>query len=90
MSEVVKKAAKDLLLADFELLATHNEKEVKLRWAFEEAIKRPYFHSKPLGMSLLSQYTPTMCLYFFSIPLSFEGFCIIIRFIRHKDMSSRM
>ncbi|KAF6038686.1 hypothetical protein EB796_003015 [Bugula neritina] len=56
MSEVVKKAAKDLLLADFELLATHNEKEVKLRWAFEEAIKRPYFHSKPLDSTQLKNW----------------------------------
>ncbi|XP_063079007.1 pre-mRNA-processing factor 39 [Engraulis encrasicolus] len=34
----------------------HNEHEVSKRWAFEEGIKRPYFHVKPLEKSQLSNW----------------------------------
>ena len=30
----------------------YNEKEVSKRWNYEEAIKRPYFHVKPLEVPL--------------------------------------
>ncbi|XP_066550663.1 pre-mRNA-processing factor 39 isoform X2 [Amia ocellicauda] len=34
----------------------HNEHEVSKRWAFEEAIKRPYFHVKPLEKAQLNNW----------------------------------
>ncbi|KAG7508498.1 pre-mRNA-processing factor 39 isoform X1 [Solea senegalensis] len=35
----------------------HNEHEVSKRWAFEEGIKRPYFHVKALEKTQLSNWT---------------------------------
>uniref|UniRef100_A0A8C9S5P2 Pre-mRNA-processing factor 39 n=1 Tax=Scleropages formosus TaxID=113540 RepID=A0A8C9S5P2_SCLFO len=35
---------------------SHNEHEVSKRWAFEEGIKRPYFHVKPLEKTQLSNW----------------------------------
>ncbi|KAL2082145.1 hypothetical protein ACEWY4_021963 [Coilia grayii] len=34
----------------------HNEHEVSKRWAFEEGIKRPYFHVKPLEKTQLTNW----------------------------------
>ncbi|XP_078262844.1 pre-mRNA-processing factor 39 isoform X2 [Rhinoraja longicauda] len=34
----------------------HNENEVSRRWAFEEGIKRPYFHVKPLEKTQLKNW----------------------------------
>ncbi|XP_059815500.1 pre-mRNA-processing factor 39 isoform X1 [Hypanus sabinus] len=34
----------------------HNENEVSRRWAFEEGIKRPYFHVKPLEKAQLKNW----------------------------------
>ncbi|XP_028677542.1 pre-mRNA-processing factor 39 [Erpetoichthys calabaricus] len=34
----------------------HNEHEVSKRWTFEEGIKRPYFHVKPLEKSQLNNW----------------------------------
>ncbi|KAJ7345350.1 hypothetical protein JRQ81_001300 [Phrynocephalus forsythii] len=34
----------------------HNEHEVSKRWTFEEAIKRPYFHVKPLEKTQLKNW----------------------------------
>uniref|UniRef100_A0A914S325 Uncharacterized protein n=1 Tax=Parascaris equorum TaxID=6256 RepID=A0A914S325_PAREQ len=33
-----------------------NEQEVSRRWAFEESIKRPYFHVKPLERAQLRNW----------------------------------
>ena len=49
MHEKLKTAIKNVIRQDFEALVSENEKEVKARWEFEEGIKRPYFHNKPLG-----------------------------------------
>ncbi|KAL4613122.1 pre-mRNA-processing factor 39 [Arapaima gigas] len=35
---------------------SHNEHEVSKRWAFEEGIKRPYFHVKPLEKTQLNNW----------------------------------
>ena len=34
------------------------EEKVQLRWKFEDAIKRPYFHMKPLERGQLVRYMP--------------------------------
>ncbi|MBN3319539.1 PRP39 factor, partial [Atractosteus spatula] len=34
----------------------HNEHEVSKRWTFEEGIKRPYFHVKPLEKAQLNNW----------------------------------
>ncbi|XP_066532185.1 pre-mRNA-processing factor 39 [Hoplias malabaricus] len=34
----------------------HNEHEVSKRWAFEEGVKRPYFHVKPLEKTQLTNW----------------------------------
>ncbi|ESO85389.1 hypothetical protein LOTGIDRAFT_229414 [Lottia gigantea] len=39
-----------------EIIYKENENEVSKRWAFEEAIRRPYFHVKPLERSQLKNW----------------------------------
>ncbi|XP_023685151.1 pre-mRNA-processing factor 39 [Paramormyrops kingsleyae] len=46
----------ELLLADRQKLYQQTELEVGKRWAFEEAIKRPYFHVKPLDRAQLKAW----------------------------------
>ncbi|XP_018592540.1 pre-mRNA-processing factor 39 [Scleropages formosus] len=46
----------ELLLADRQKIYQQNEMEVGKRWAFEEAIKRPYFHVKPLDRAQLKAW----------------------------------
>jgi len=44
------------ILTPLRELHKENEKQVSLRWTFEEAIKRPYFHVKPLERGQLKNW----------------------------------
>ncbi|XP_048086917.1 pre-mRNA-processing factor 39 isoform X1 [Alosa alosa] len=52
VEEAVQKM-QELLLASREKVFQDNEAEVRKRWTFEDAIKRPYFHVKPLDKAQL-------------------------------------
>ncbi|XP_067938391.1 pre-mRNA-processing factor 39-like [Watersipora subatra] len=56
MNDKMKFALKSALQEEFETLLSANEKEVKLRWEFEEGVKRPYFHNKPLDSAQLKNW----------------------------------
>jgi len=45
-----------LYIASREKIHKENEKQVSKRWTFEEGIKRPYFHVKPLEKSQLKNW----------------------------------
>ncbi|XP_076099638.1 pre-mRNA-processing factor 39-like isoform X1 [Mytilus galloprovincialis] len=47
---------KDRLITTREVMYRKNEEEVSKRWNFEEAIKRPYFHVKPLERGQLKNW----------------------------------
>lgn len=47
---------RDKILKMREVSFKQNEEEVSKRWAFEEGIKRPYFHVKPLERSQLKNW----------------------------------
>ncbi|XP_034037762.1 pre-mRNA-processing factor 39 isoform X2 [Thalassophryne amazonica] len=47
-SEELKQKIRDQVLANRDKVYQQNEGEVRNRWQFEDAIKRPYFHVKPL------------------------------------------
>ncbi|XP_026878519.2 pre-mRNA-processing factor 39 [Electrophorus electricus] len=53
--EAVQKM-QELLLASREEAYLQNEGEVRKRWNFEDAIKRPYFHVKPLDRAQLKAW----------------------------------
>ncbi|XP_028816066.1 pre-mRNA-processing factor 39 isoform X3 [Denticeps clupeoides] len=53
--EAVQKM-QELLLAAWEKTHAQNEAEVRKRWEFEDAIKRPYFHVKPLDKAQLKAW----------------------------------
>lgn len=46
--DVESTAIREKVIAARTIIFTANEDEVRKRWSFEEAIKRPYFHVKPL------------------------------------------
>uniref|UniRef100_A0A672N4Z8 Pre-mRNA-processing factor 39-like n=1 Tax=Sinocyclocheilus grahami TaxID=75366 RepID=A0A672N4Z8_SINGR len=46
----------ELLLVNREEVYQQNEAEVRKRWNFEDAIKRPYFHVKPLDRAQLKAW----------------------------------
>ncbi|XP_012696307.2 pre-mRNA-processing factor 39 [Clupea harengus] len=52
-SEEAVQKMQELLLAGREKIFQENEAEVRKRWTFEDAIKRPYFHVKPLDKAQL-------------------------------------
>ncbi|KAL8583545.1 hypothetical protein ACOMHN_054861 [Nucella lapillus] len=54
------KKVKVKLLEIKEALFKQNENEVSKRWAFEEAIRRPYFHVKPLERAQLKNWREYM------------------------------
>ena len=39
-----------MLYDEFDAVYSLTEKEVAKRWLFEEGVRRPYFHCKPLGL----------------------------------------
>lgn len=47
---------RELVLSMRQQIFAHNEAEVGKRWAFEEGIKRPYFHVKPLERAQLRNW----------------------------------
>lgn len=47
---------KEKLVASYIKAHEHNEEEVDKRWKFEERIKRPYFHVKPLDKKQLKNW----------------------------------
>uniref|UniRef100_A0A8C1U6I7 Si:ch211-114c17.1 n=1 Tax=Cyprinus carpio TaxID=7962 RepID=A0A8C1U6I7_CYPCA len=53
--EAVQKM-QELLMVSREELYQQNEAEVRKRWNFEDAIKRPYFHVKPLDRAQLKAW----------------------------------
>lgn len=55
-SEEAVKKMQELLLVSREQVYQQNEAEVRKRWNFEEAIKRPYFHVKPLDRAQLKAW----------------------------------
>ena len=59
MSDEKKAMIREALIGEFQALSSQNEKEVQRRVGYEELIRRPYFHTKPLGkrtiILLLSQ-----------------------------------
>ncbi|XP_063046373.1 pre-mRNA-processing factor 39 isoform X2 [Engraulis encrasicolus] len=52
-SEEAIQKMQELLVAGREKIFQENEAEVRKRWTFEDAIKRPYFHVKPLDKAQL-------------------------------------
>ncbi|KAJ1105904.1 hypothetical protein NDU88_003307 [Pleurodeles waltl] len=52
-SDVDVQKMRELIISLREQLYKQNEAEVSRRWTFEEAIKRPYFHVKPLERAQL-------------------------------------
>ncbi|XP_066575068.1 pre-mRNA-processing factor 39 isoform X2 [Amia ocellicauda] len=52
-TEEEEQKVRELLLASRQEVHQQTEVEVSKRWAFEEAIKRPYFHVKPLDRGQL-------------------------------------
>ncbi|XP_051513882.1 pre-mRNA-processing factor 39-like isoform X2 [Myxocyprinus asiaticus] len=55
-SEEAVQKMQELLLASREEVYQQNEAEVRKRWNFEDAIKRPYFHVKPLDRAQLKAW----------------------------------
>ncbi|XP_069501062.1 uncharacterized protein [Ambystoma mexicanum] len=53
LSDVDKQKMRELIISLREQMYKQNEAEVSKRWTFEEAIKRPYFHVKPLERAQL-------------------------------------
>ncbi|KAK3598661.1 hypothetical protein CHS0354_020419 [Potamilus streckersoni] len=54
-SEEVK-LLREKIIETREVVFKQNEEEISKRWAFEEGIKRPYFHVKPLERSQLKNW----------------------------------
>ncbi|XP_056328556.1 pre-mRNA-processing factor 39 isoform X1 [Danio aesculapii] len=55
-SEEAVQKMQELLLVSREQVYQQNEAEVRKRWNFEESIKRPYFHVKPLDRAQLKAW----------------------------------
>ncbi|XP_017545618.1 pre-mRNA-processing factor 39 isoform X2 [Pygocentrus nattereri] len=55
-SEEAMQKMQELLLASREQMYLQNESEVRKRWNYEEGIKRPYFHVKPLDRAQLKAW----------------------------------
>ncbi|XP_048032967.1 pre-mRNA-processing factor 39 isoform X3 [Megalobrama amblycephala] len=55
-SEEAVQKMQELLLISREELYQQNEAEVRKRWNYEDAIKRPYFHVKPLDRAQLKAW----------------------------------
>ncbi|XP_072519578.1 pre-mRNA-processing factor 39 [Salminus brasiliensis] len=55
-SEEAVQKMQELLLASREEVYLQNESEVRKRWNYEDAIKRPYFHVKPLDRAQLKAW----------------------------------
>lgn len=55
MSDEKKSVIREALTAEFSSLYEQNEKQVQRRAGYEELIRRPYFHTKPLGKSIRLQ-----------------------------------
>ncbi|XP_030621363.1 pre-mRNA-processing factor 39 [Chanos chanos] len=55
-SEEAIQKMQELLLAGREKIYQQNEAEVRKRWNYEDAIKRPYFHVKPLDRAQLNAW----------------------------------
>ncbi|KAF4104925.1 pre-mRNA-processing factor 39 isoform X1 [Onychostoma macrolepis] len=55
-SEEAVQKMQELLMVSREELYQQNEAEVRKRWNFEDAIKRPYFHVKPLDRAQLKAW----------------------------------
>uniref|UniRef100_A0A671KW18 Pre-mRNA-processing factor 39-like n=1 Tax=Sinocyclocheilus anshuiensis TaxID=1608454 RepID=A0A671KW18_9TELE len=55
-SEEAVQKMQELLLVNREEVYQQNEAEVRKRWNFEDAIKRPYFHVKPLDRAQLKAW----------------------------------
>ncbi|CAD5111413.1 DgyrCDS722 [Dimorphilus gyrociliatus] len=54
--EEEQKLLKEKILASREIIHKKTAEEVTKRWQFEEAVKRPYFHVKPLEKSQLKNW----------------------------------
>ncbi|XP_057205331.1 pre-mRNA-processing factor 39 isoform X1 [Triplophysa rosa] len=55
-SEEAVQKMQELILASREEVYQQNEAEVRKRWNFEDAIKRPYFHVKPMDGTQLKAW----------------------------------
>ncbi|XP_024139838.1 pre-mRNA-processing factor 39 [Oryzias melastigma] len=55
-SEELMQKIRERVLAVRDKVYQENEEEVRKRWHFEEAIKRPYFHVKPLDRAQLQAW----------------------------------
>ncbi|XP_039504709.1 pre-mRNA-processing factor 39 isoform X2 [Pimephales promelas] len=55
-SEEAVQKMQELLLVSREEIYQQNEAEVRKRWNYEESIKRPYFHVKPLDRAQLKAW----------------------------------
>ncbi|XP_056113274.1 pre-mRNA-processing factor 39, partial [Rhinichthys klamathensis goyatoka] len=55
-SEEAVQKMQELLLVSREEMYQQNEAEVRKRWNYEESIKRPYFHVKPLDRAQLKAW----------------------------------
>ncbi|KAK3535871.1 hypothetical protein QTP70_021169 [Hemibagrus guttatus] len=55
-SEEAVQKMRELVLASREEIFQQNEAEVRKRWNYEDAIKRPYFHVKPLDRTQLNAW----------------------------------
>ncbi|KAF4091226.1 hypothetical protein AMELA_G00034500 [Ameiurus melas] len=55
-SEEAVQKMQELILARREEMYQQNEAEVRKRWNYEDAIKRPYFHVKPLDRTQLKAW----------------------------------
>jgi len=56
MSDEKKAMIREALIGEFHALNSHNEKEVQRRAGYEELIRRPYFHTKPLDNAQLRNW----------------------------------
>ncbi|XP_064407804.1 pre-mRNA-processing factor 39 isoform X2 [Latimeria chalumnae] len=56
LGESDREKARELLIAMQQEFYTLNEQQVSLRWNFEEGIKRPYFHVRPLERAQLKNW----------------------------------
>ncbi|MCJ8734250.1 hypothetical protein PDJAM_G00233300 [Pangasius djambal] len=55
-SEEAVQKMQEMILASREEMYQQNEAEVRKRWNYEDAIKRPYFHVKPLDRTQLKAW----------------------------------
>uniref|UniRef100_A0A2P2I0P4 Pre-mRNA-processing factor 39-like n=1 Tax=Hirondellea gigas TaxID=1518452 RepID=A0A2P2I0P4_9CRUS len=55
-TEEENKSIQQLIISSREKLHQSSSNEVKMRWSYEDAIKRPYFHVKPLERSQLQAW----------------------------------